>query len=229
MLEAMDRTSSKRLLGPERGEPQRSGGSPNGGANNRAADGPIPDPEVLAKPQRRRFTPAYKARIVEEAQRCTESGQIGALLRREGLYSSALTQWRRQYQSGALQALKDDKRGRKRTRDARDQQFERLQRENERLHLIRGGLRPTSVPGWAGTFLAPEERIQYIGHVPLIDSGNLHIVLIVIGGYYTGILFKWFSADLWPVGQVLENARPTAVYRSHTSQFSIGCHCLDRL
>jgi len=54
-------------------------------------------------------------------------------MRREGLYSSALTQWRRQYQTGALQGLKDDKRGRKRTRDARDQELERLQRENERL------------------------------------------------------------------------------------------------
>ena len=134
MLDAMDKTSNKRLLAPERGEPQRSGGEPNGGANNAAADSPILDPEVLAKPQRRRFTPAYKARIVEEAQRCTESGQIGALLRREGLYSSALTQWRRQYQSGALQALKDDKRGRKRTRDARDNELERLQRENQRLN-----------------------------------------------------------------------------------------------
>lgn len=134
MLDVMDKTPNKRLLAPERGEPERSGGEPNGGANNPAADSPAPDPEVLAKPQRRRFTAAYKARIVEEAQRCTESGQIGALLRREGLYSSALTQWRRQYQSGALGALKDDRRGRKRTRDARDQELERLQRDNERLN-----------------------------------------------------------------------------------------------
>ncbi|MEA1951134.1 MAG: transposase [Planctomycetota bacterium] len=134
MLDAMDKTQNKRLLAPERGEPERSAGEPNGGANNLAAISQAPDPEVLAKPQRRRFTPAYKARIVEEAQRCTEPGHIGALLRREGLYSSALTQWRRQYQSGALQALKDDKRGRKRTRDARDQELERLQRENERLN-----------------------------------------------------------------------------------------------
>ena len=130
MLDVMDKTQNERLLAPARAEPQRSGGEPNGGANNAAA----PDPEVLAKPSRRRFTPAYKARIVEEAQRCTESGQIGALLRREGLYSSALTQWRRQYQSGALQALKDDKRGRKRTRDAREKELERLHRENERLN-----------------------------------------------------------------------------------------------
>jgi transposase-like protein len=64
---------------------------------------------------------------------CTEQGQIGALLRREGLYSSALTLWRRQYQSGALQGLKDDKRGRKRTRDDRDQELDRLRREVEQL------------------------------------------------------------------------------------------------
>jgi len=113
---------------------RRSGGEANGGANNRAAARPVPDPEVSARPQRRRFTAAYKARIVEEAQRCSEPGEIGALLRREGLYSSALTQWRRQYQAGALKGLKDDKRGRKRTRDARDNELERLQRENQRLN-----------------------------------------------------------------------------------------------
>ena len=134
MLDAMDKTPNQRLLAPERAEPERSGGEPNGGANNAVANSPAPDPEVLAQPKRRRFTAAYKARVVEEAQRCTESGQIGALLRREGLYSSALTQWRRQYQSGALGALKDDKRGRKRTRDAREKELERLQRENERLN-----------------------------------------------------------------------------------------------
>ena len=133
MLDVMDKTQNKRLSAPERGEPQRSGGEPNGGADNRSAAAVAPDPEVSARPQRRRFTPAYKARIVEEAQRCTGSGDIGALLRREGLYSSALTQWRRQYQAGALKGLKDDKRGRKRTRDARDQELERLRREVERL------------------------------------------------------------------------------------------------
>ena len=134
MMDVMDQRQNKRLLATERGEPQRSGGEPNGGANYRAADSPAPDPEGLAKPQRRRFTPAYKARVVEEAQHCTESGELGALLRREGLYSSALTQWRRQYQSGALQGLKEAQRGRKRMRDPRDQELERLQRENERLN-----------------------------------------------------------------------------------------------
>jgi transposase-like protein len=102
-------------------------------ANKLTAADPPPNPEVLAKPKNRHFSAAYKVRIVEEAQKCTESGLIGALLRREGLYSSALTQWRRQYQNGALQGLKDDKRGRKRTCDARDQELERLRRANEQL------------------------------------------------------------------------------------------------
>ena len=133
-MRVMDNTMNKRLLATERGEPERSAGEPNAVANNPAAAAHAPNPEVSAKPQRRRFTPAYKARIVEEAMACTEQGQVGALLRREGLYSSSLTQWRRQYQSGALQALKDDKRGRKRTRDARDQELDRLRREIERLN-----------------------------------------------------------------------------------------------
>jgi transposase-like protein len=134
VIDVMDDRKYKRLLAPERGEPERSGGEPNGGANNLAAAAPAPDPEVLAQPQRRRFTPAFKARIVEEAMACTEPGQIGALLRREGLYSSALTLWRRQYKAGALNGLKDDKRGRQQRRDARDQELERLRRNNERLN-----------------------------------------------------------------------------------------------
>ncbi len=133
MLDTMNNTKKKGLLATERGEPERSGGELNGVANKLGATTPSPDPEVLARPKRRTFTAAYKARIVEEAQKCAESGQIGALLRREGLFSSTLTQWRRQYQSGALRGLKDDKRGRKRTRDARDQELESLRRENERL------------------------------------------------------------------------------------------------
>jgi transposase-like protein len=129
-----DNRQNKRLLATERGEPERSGGEPNAVANNHAADPGVPDPEVLAKPKRRRFTAAYKARIVEEAMACTGPGQIGALLRREGLYSSALTLWRKQYQSGALQGLKDSKRGRKRVRDPREKELDRLRRDNRRLN-----------------------------------------------------------------------------------------------
>ena len=63
------------------------------------------DPEVKVKPERRRFTAEYKLRILKEADNCTGPGQIGALLRREGLYSSNLTQWRLQRAEGVLQAL----------------------------------------------------------------------------------------------------------------------------
>src|SRR5262249_8414557 len=60
------------------------------------------DPEVKAKPERRKFSAEYKRRILEEADACTEAGQIGALLRREGLYSSNLVHWRKLRPEGAL-------------------------------------------------------------------------------------------------------------------------------
>jgi len=90
-----------------------------------------PDPEVDAKPKRRRFTAEYKLRILKEYEACSENGEVGALLRREGLYSSHLTKWREQRDAGALREL-----GRKRGRKAkpRDKEMERLQRENIRLH-----------------------------------------------------------------------------------------------
>jgi transposase-like protein len=90
-----------------------------------------PDPEVPEKAKRRRFSAEYKLAILREADRCTEPGQIGALLRRERLYSSHLVDWRRQRDTGALQALAR-KRGRKPADPARVE-VERLRRENERL------------------------------------------------------------------------------------------------
>jgi transposase len=74
---------------------------------------PVPDPEVLDRPRRRTFTAAYKLEVLREADACSEPGQIGALLRREGLYSSHLSEWRRKRESGELQALEPRKRGRK--------------------------------------------------------------------------------------------------------------------
>lgn len=64
-----------------------------------------PDPEVIPKAERRRFSAAYKLRILAEADACTQRGQLGALLRREGLYRSHLDKWRAQRRAGALQAL----------------------------------------------------------------------------------------------------------------------------
>jgi transposase len=88
--------------------------------------------EVLPKPTRRSYTAEYKRRIVEEAARCSQLGQVGALLRREGIYSSQLAGWRRQYEQGALQALKQP-RGRHPTKTPASQELARLERENLRL------------------------------------------------------------------------------------------------
>jgi len=93
----------------------------------------IPDPQVDSRPTRRHFSAAYKARIVEEAERCTQLGEVGALLRREGLYSSNLSKWREQYRTGALDALRDDKRGRKARKHPLEDEVARLRRENARL------------------------------------------------------------------------------------------------
>ena len=92
----------------------------------------VPDPEVLPRAERRRFSGEYKLRILEEADRCTERGQIGALLRREGLYSSHLSTWRRQRTEGQLDALSPRKRGRK-SQDPSVEELTRLRRENENL------------------------------------------------------------------------------------------------
>jgi transposase-like protein len=89
-----------------------------------------PEPEVVPKAVRRSISAAYKLRIVEEADQCTERGQIGALLRREGLYSSQLATWRRLRDEGGLQALGPRKRGRKASQDAREVEIAALQREN---------------------------------------------------------------------------------------------------
>jgi len=91
----------------------------------------VQSPEVPAKAQRRKFTTEYKLRIVREAERCKEPGEIGALLRREGLYSSLLSAWRREVEQGARAALRSKKRGPK----ARvvEPRVKELERENARL------------------------------------------------------------------------------------------------
>jgi len=91
------------------------------------------NPEVAEKAQRRRFTPEYKLRILEEADACGEMGEIGALLRREGLYTSNLSAWREQRRVGALSGLSPRKRGRKARRDPQATRFEQLEREIRRL------------------------------------------------------------------------------------------------
>ncbi len=104
-----------------------------GGEGNVSATVKIPDPETPSLPKRRRFSADYKARIVEEAEACTKAGDIGALVRREGLYSSQLSQWRKQYRAGALRALHDDKRGRKVTKHPLEEENEKLRSRNASL------------------------------------------------------------------------------------------------
>ena len=86
-----------------------------------------PDPEVPARHARRRFTTAYKLEILRKADACTRHGELGALLRKEGLYSSHVVTWRRQRDHG----LTPKKRGRKATRI--DPQLKKLEQENCRL------------------------------------------------------------------------------------------------
>lgn len=89
------------------------------------------DPEVRPRTPHRQFTAAYKQRILAEADRCTQRGELGGLLRREGLYSSHLTRWRAQQRRDQAARLQPQKRGRK--ADPQVAELARLQRENERL------------------------------------------------------------------------------------------------
>jgi transposase len=90
-----------------------------------------PDPEVVPKATRRKFTGEYKERILAEADACTKPGQIGALLRREGLYRSHLADWREQRKQFGLAGLAPQRRGPK--PDPQAAEIARLQRENDRL------------------------------------------------------------------------------------------------
>ena len=90
-----------------------------------------PDPEVAATAKRRQFSSAEKRRILTDADRCTKSGEIGALMRREGIYSSHLSTWRRQRAQAERAALAPQKRGPK--PDVHGKQIQQLNRDNTRL------------------------------------------------------------------------------------------------
>jgi transposase len=100
------------------------------GAGGRAGRSGVPDPELVEQAKRRSFTAEYKARILGEADACTRPGEVGELLRREGLYSSHLTKWRKQRKDGALKEL-GTPRGRKPV-DRREREIAALRRRAER-------------------------------------------------------------------------------------------------
>ena len=97
----------------------------------RPDDGRVSSPDPAPRPTRRRFTGEYKLAIVAEYDGCTTSGDKGALLRREGLYSSHISEWRKARNTGALAGLTGTPRSTKRTRD--QVELEKLRRRNERL------------------------------------------------------------------------------------------------
>jgi transposase len=118
--------------GGERSEPQRSAAPAKAGADPVLAS--RPDPEVVAKAKRRTFTAEYKLSILQEAEAVADKrGGIGALLRREGLYSSLLATWRRERADGILEALTPQKRGPKSKRNPLEEENLKLQRQNARL------------------------------------------------------------------------------------------------
>ena len=126
------------MVAPEWSESERSETSQNGGAAIPVAD-PAPrdsgvaNPEVRDKAVRRRFTATYKRRILQEADKCGPGG-IAALLRREGLYSSHLTTWRKLRATGEIAGLEPRKRGKKSVpRNPLAAENERIRRETQRL------------------------------------------------------------------------------------------------
>ena len=139
MKQTMESRSGFPSVAPERKEGERSepdwsegataspsATGPRKGLTPSMRPAPAPDPEVVERPVRRRFTAEYKRAILKEADLC-HAGELGALLRREGLYSSHLSAWRRQREKGMLEALTPKKRGRK------AKPFSPLVKENERL------------------------------------------------------------------------------------------------
>jgi transposase-like protein len=124
----------------------------------------VPDPEVPEKAARRRFTGAYKLRILKEAEGCKGTSQCGALLRREGLYSSHLTTWRRQAEKGSLEALFPRKRGPKTSHpNPLKKRVETLEKETQRLrHQLKQ----------AEIIIEVQKKISEILHLPPDPKGE---------------------------------------------------------
>ena len=171
----MEKTMSTGLLsppgaGPERAQRNREeseGPAPGGRPDQLGVPSAAPDPEVLETPVRRRFTVEYKLRVLSQADACGhQPGKVGELLRREGLYASHLSSWRKQREHGALAALASKKRGRKASPpDPLVRENQRLQRENERLSAR---LRQ------AETIIDVQKKVSEILGIPLksLDNGE---------------------------------------------------------
>ena len=123
-----------------------------------------PNPEVPEKAERRRFDAKYKLKILCQTDECRDSGSLGALLRREGLYSSNLTTWRRQREEGTLLALKPKQRGRKASpQNPLQAEVEQLRQENDRL---KKRLQQTEL------IIEVQKKVSQILGVPLAKPGE---------------------------------------------------------
>jgi transposase-like protein len=123
-----------------------------------------PDPEVPEKKPRRRFTTAYKLRILKEYDACAKPGEIGALLRREGLYSSNINTWLRQRDEGVLHGLSPKKRGRKAKKvNPLAQENARLERENKKI---------SEKLKQAETIIEVQKKISEILGIPQNNNGE---------------------------------------------------------
>jgi transposase len=123
------------LPAAQRREGERSEADRSAAAGNKAAASPPrPEPEVVAGGKRRTFSAQYKLRILAEADAAAgQSGAIGALLRRDALFSSHLTSWRRERHEGILKGLTPNKRGPKSKRNPQEEELQLLRRQNQRL------------------------------------------------------------------------------------------------
>jgi transposase len=139
----------------ERSEPARSGGTPAAASS--------PDPEVSARAKRRRFTGQYKLRILEAVASCKTRGEVGEILRREGLYSSHLTKWREQRAAGELEGLSPKKRGPAPRRSPEQRRIAELERHNERLQ------RELEI---AQTIIDVQKKVATLLGVPLATTAN---------------------------------------------------------
>ena len=155
------------LPGAERREDERTETDRSTAPSKTGAPQPRPDPEVVADAKRRTFTAEYKLRILAEADAAaTQPGAIGALQRREGLYSSHLVTWRRERQNGMLKGLTPHKRGPKSKRNPQEDEMQKLRRENQRLteELRKAALvidvqkKVGALLGWPLPKADPEER-----------------------------------------------------------------------
>lgn len=164
--------SQKKASRPRRPSAASKEGAPDARSGRSMTSGPTalqvvspiaqPDPEVAERAARRRFTAEYKLRLLRQADACAGTGELGALLRREGLYSSHLTTWRRQREQGSLAALSPKKRGRPAVPPSPlARRVAELQRENARL---------TQRLQQAETIIAVQKKLSEALGIPLTSS-----------------------------------------------------------